>query len=350
MKNNYPSAQHFLTVKKKGLAAKKSFWTARLQNLEYTKHYFRLFFPFIGATIAFLLQISLPTSAAYTQAELPYYTYFTIVTMVITAVCASYYLATKRNQTFLYQGYFLGTAFLALALYNLATIKFSWLKILFFPSPERILSVFVNDGRFILECVAHSSALLGLGLLFGVTTGLLTGILIGWNKNWSYWLDPIVKVLGPIPSTAFVPVALSAFATSYQASVFLIALSVWFPVTVLTNSGISNVKNSFFEVASTLGASEFQKVVKVAIPSALPNIFVGLFNGTVSSFLTLMTAEMLGVKYGIGWYINWQREIMGYANVYAGLITIAIWFSLIITVLFKIRDHFLKWQKGFIRW
>jgi NitT/TauT family transport system permease protein len=63
-----------------------------------------------------------------------------------------------------------------------------------------------------------------------------------------------------------------------------------------------------------------------------------------------MTAEMLGVKYGIGWYINWQREVLGYANVYAGLITIAVTFSLIITLLFKVRDRLLSWQKGFIKW
>lgn len=312
--------------------------------------YFRLFFPTICAIIAYILQVAIPASPKYIQAQLSYYTYFNLLCIGITAVAAGYYLLTGRNKKYLYKGYFIGVSFLALAIYNLATIKFMLIKVLFFPSPEQILYVFVKDGSFILECVWHSSKLLSLGLLFGISTGMLTGILIGWNKNWNYWLDPIVKIMGPIPSTAFVPVALSAFATSFQASVFLIAFSVWFPVTVLTNSGISNVKNSFFEVASTLGATDFQKVVKIAIPAALPNIFVGLFNGTVSSFLTLMTAEMLGVKYGIGWYINWQREIMGYANVYAGLITIAIWFSLIITVLFKIRDHFLKWQKGFIRW
>lgn len=314
------------------------------------KKIIRLAFPILAAIIAYVAQITIPTSSSYMQSELPYYTYFTIFCITWTILAFGYYFLTRRNERYLYKAYFLGVTFLALAIYNLVTIKFSLLKVLFFPSPERIIYVFIKDGSFILECIVHSSALLGLGLLFGISTGLLTGILIGWFKNWNYWLDPIVKVLGPIPSTAFVPVALSAFATSFQASVFLIAFSVWFPVTILTNSGISNVKNSFFEVASTLGASEYQKIVKIAIPGALPNIFVGLFNGTVSSFLTLMTAEMLGVKYGIGWYINWQREIMGYANVYAGLITIAVWFSLIITILFKIRDHFLKWQKGFIRW
>ena len=80
------------------------------------------------------------------------------------------------------------------------------------------------------------------------------------------------------------------------------------------------------------------------------NPILGLFNGTCSSFITLVTAEMLGAKYGIGWYINWQKEMMAYANVYAGLIIIAVTFFILITLLFKFRDHVLAWQKGVIKW
>ena len=50
------------------------------------------------------------------------------------------------------------------------------------------------------------------------------------------------------------------------------------------------------------------------------------------------------------WYVNWQKEMMAYSNVYAGLIVIAVMFYLVITVLFKIRDRVLGWQKGVIKW
>ena len=59
---------------------------------------------------------------------------------------------------------------------------------------------------------------------------------------------------------------------------------------------------------------------------------------------------MLGVKFGIGWYVNWKREVMEYANVYAGLILISVICSLLLTLLFKVRTKALKWQKGLIRW
>ena len=50
------------------------------------------------------------------------------------------------------------------------------------------------------------------------------------------------------------------------------------------------------------------------------------------------------------WYVNWQKEMMSYANVYAGLIIIAVLCSLLITLLFKVRDKVLVWQKGVIKW
>ncbi|WP_445238840.1 ABC transporter permease [Lacticaseibacillus paracasei] len=310
----------------------------------------RAFFAPMAIFVTLIAQLLLPKAATITAKSEPWYTDLLLIALIVTLVPSMYHLFTAKAQAYVYKSYFIGGVFLMLGLYNLVTLKYALINPLFFPSPESILDVLVRDWSFLLKCVAYSTRLLFMGLLFGISAGLITGVLIGWYTNWNYWLSPVVKLFGPIPSTAFIPVALSAFATSFQASVFLIALSTWFPITILTNSGIVNVQKEFFEVADTMGASDVQKIFRVAIPGALPDIFVGVFNGICSSFITLMTAEMIGVKYGIGWYINWQRQIMGYANVYAGLLVIAISFSLIITIFFKIRDHFLRWKKGIIQW
>ena len=74
-----------------------------------------------------------------------------------------------------------------------------------------------------------------------------------------------------------------------------------------------------------------------------------LFSGTCSSFITLVTAEMLGAKYGIGWYINWQKEMMAYANVYAGLIIIAVTFFILIHAAVQIRDRVLLMAERVIK-
>ncbi len=64
----------------------------------------------------------------------------------------------------------------------------------------------------------------------------------------------------------------------------LIALAVWFPVTMLTASGISNTRASYLDVARTLGASRGYLIFRVAIPAAMPSIFIGLFMGLGARF------------------------------------------------------------------
>lgn len=311
----------------------------------------RRFLPLLSAAVALLIHILVPASPKYFDKPVPYFKFILIFAIVIYGICVAVSFFKKEfAEKFIHKALFHGTMIFVLNIYNIATLKLMALPAIYFPCPDKILQVFVKDGQFLLKCLAHSARLLAAGFSLGLICGLTTGICVGWSKRWSYWVTPLIRIVGPIPSTAWIPIALVSFSTSMQASIFLIALSVWFPTTVLTSSGVSNVKNAYFEVASTLGANTFQKIFKIALPDAMPSIFIGVFNGTCASFLTLMTAEMLGVKAGVGWYINWQREILAYANVYAGLITIAVSFSLIITLLFRFRDRVLGWQKGVIKW
>jgi NitT/TauT family transport system permease protein len=244
----------------------------------------------------------------------------------------------------------LTAAFILIEVWDIATLKLKLLPLPYFPGPGKVLGSLANDGQLLAVSTLYSLRLLFTGYFIGITLGFVTGALIGWNKKCNYWIMPVLKIIGPIPATAWIPIALAAFPTSFWASVFLIVLAVWFPVTVMTSSGIANVRNAFFEVAKTLGASQRYLVFRVAIPAAFPMIFIGLFMGLGSSFLTLIVSEMLGVKAGLGWYINWAQGWAEYSKVYASLIVIAVIFSGLISLLFRLRDRALIWQRGLIKW
>jgi len=128
------------------------------------------------------------------------------------------------------------------------------------------------------------------------------------------------------------------------------ALATGFPVTVLTWSGVASVSSAYYDVARTLGAKPSFLVLKVAIPAALPHVFVGLFMGLGSSFAVLVVAEMIGVKAGLGWYLQWAQGWAAYANMYAALIVMSLLCSGAITLLFRTRDRLLVWQKGVVKW
>jgi NitT/TauT family transport system permease protein len=183
-----------------------------------------------------------------------------------------------------------------------------------------------------------------------VIAGLISGICIGWSTPVRYWGMPVLKIVGPIPATAWIPLAMVVSPSAVFSAAALIALAVWFPVTMLTASGISNTRASYLDVARTLGARRGYLIFRVAIPAALPSIFIGLFMGLGASFLTLVVAETVGVKSGLGWYVSWAQGWAEYGKVFAALVIMAAFFSTIMTVLFKVRDRVLVWQKGVIKW
>ena len=220
----------------------------------------------------------------------------------------------------------------------------------FFPPPQAILEVFLEDWPRLGGSILASLKLLAGGYLIGAGLGFVLGVAIGWSKAVGYWAHPILRFVGPLPATAWLPMAFFVFPSSWSASTFLIALATGFPVSVLTWSGVAGVNKAYFDVARTLGAPPAFLVLRVAVPAALPHVFVGLFMGLGGAFAVLVVAEMLGVKSGLGWYLQWAQGWAAYANMYAALIVMALMCSGLITLLFRLRDRVLSWQKGLVQW
>ncbi len=238
----------------------------------------------------------------------------------------------------------------ALAAWETVTAKLDLLPLPFFASPQAFLEVYTDDYPRLLDCLYHSVVLLAKGYLLGAAVGFASGVALGWSTRIGYWVHPVLRLIGPLPATAWIPLAFFVFPSSASASVFLIALATWFPTTVLTWSGVASVQTAYYDVARTLGAGPRFLVLKVAIPAALPHVFVGLFMGLGSSFAVLVVAEMLGVKSGLGWYLQWSQGWAAYANMYADLFIMALMCSTLITLLFRLRDRMLAWQKGLVQW
>jgi NitT/TauT family transport system permease protein len=238
----------------------------------------------------------------------------------------------------------------ALGAWEIVTSGLRWLPLPYFPSPAGVLQNIVNDRDLLFDSTWHSLILLLGGYFVGVVLGLITGVCIGWSIRVRYWGMPMLKILGPIPATAWIPLAMVVSPSSMVAAIGLIAIAVWFPVSMLTASGVANTRASYLDVARTLGAGRAYLIFRVAIPAAMPNIFIGLFMGLGASFLTLVVAEEVGVKSGLGWYVTWAQGWAEYGKVFAALVVMAVFFSTIMSMLFKVRDRVLVWQKGAIRW
>jgi sulfonate transport system permease protein len=303
-----------------------------------------------AAAIAVLV-LHLLISGSQPADQTRHYTIFLSVCAGLSVLAAGLAAAATGARRWLRKmGPILALGLLTLGVLEIITAGLQLLPMPYFPPPAGVLQAFMDDFAVIVDSTWHSLFLLLSGYLLGVAVGLVTGVCIGWSVRARYWGMPLLKVLGPIPATAWIPLAMVVSPDTSYSAIGLIAIAVWFPVSMLTASGVANTRASYLDVARTLGAGRSYLIFRVAIPAAMPNIFVGLFMGLGASFLTLVVAEEVGVKSGLGWYVSWAQGWAEYGKVYSALVVMAAFFSTIMTLLFKLRDKVLVWQKGMIRW
>lgn len=312
-------------------------------NFQKSLDKFILFLPVIASIIHLLEYYYMPNFGSNTSTNV--YGIFIAILGFATLVCAIVSLFNKRVfNYFRYKAPFYTFVFVLLMVFDMLTLKSNKLILPYFPWVDRVMNAAIDDKAYLLDCVINSLKLLFTGYSIGVVLGIITGVLCGYSKRISYWIMPFIKLLGPIPSTTWLPLVMVLMSSLFKGAVFIIALGVWFSVTLATITGITNVNKEYFLAAKTLGAKENQLVTKIAIPSALPSIFQGMTQGMSSACTALLIAEMLGVESGLGWYITWQKSWAEYPKMYAAIIVICITFILVNWILAKIKKGVLKWQ------
>ena len=214
------------------------------------KLYLTTSLPFLAAALSLVLYFAIPESGKQKQMPHPYYIAFLLAAVIALAVCliaglfAKDFGAKLKTKLPLYAG-----LFFFLAILNTLVSKTRLLPVLYFPSLDRVCGLIWTQKVFLLKNLVFSLGLLIQGFLFGLITGFFTGLALGYNRHVGYWLNPVTKFLGPVPTTAWIPLALSVFPTTHGANVFLIAFAVWFPVTLMTASGIQSVNKPFLKSA-----------------------------------------------------------------------------------------------------
>ncbi len=323
---------------------------APTRKLVTPREFVALLLPVAGMLIALGTHLALPN--VYPEDYEPTtYAAFLLGCLAIYLVLAAIACFTPKLRKFLvHLSAIMLAFFLILEALDVATLKSGVLELPFIPSPDKILSCFTLYPEKVIPSFISSMKLLGTGFAIGAATGFISGLLMGWSKVCNYWLSPVLKLIGPVPSAAWLPIAVVFMPSNHAAGLFLIALSVWFPLTLMLSSSIKATDRRLVEAARVMGASEPYILFHVALPSSLPAIFDGLFMGLSSSFGGLLIAEMLGVKEGLGWYLTWAKSWSDYGRVFSTTGIFIIVFFLLIQLLFFVRDRVMKWQKGLVRW
>jgi NitT/TauT family transport system permease protein len=242
-------------------------------------------------------------------------------------------------------GDILSIVFALFIIWELITSKLDLVDKMLFPSPSLILSLFVSELPELLKGLVSSLQLLLGGYVLALLLAIPLALIIGWRKRLFKAVNPLTKVLGPIPPIVYIPYAIALLPTFKTSSIFIIFIGAFWPIFINTLNGVFNVERKIIDSAKALNVKERSMLFQVILPATLPSIISGATIGLVMSFILLTAAEMIGATSGLGWYVKYFSDFADYPRVIVGIIFIGIVVTAITFLFDKIEGYLLRWRK-----
>ena len=194
------------------------------------------------------------------------------------------------------------------------------------PAPSLIAEAGVELLRTgqLADALAVSGVRVVEGLLLGGVVGISLGIAVGLSKWFEVTVDPPMQMIRALPHLGLIPLFIDRFGIGELPKVLLVALGVSFPLYLNTFSAIRQVDPKLLETAQVLGFSFWQKLRTIIVPSAAPQVLVGLRQSLAIAWLTLIVAEQINADKGIGFLIMNARDFLRIDIIIFGLIIYAL--------------------------
>lgn len=218
----------------------------------------------------------------------------------------------------------------------------------FFPPLQTILVRFQELWLFehFQSDVLLSLGNLFLGFVIAAAAGIALGFITALVAPVRWMLDPLIHFLRGIPPVALVPIFISLIGFGTQMRVTSIALAALFPTMIATVDGIRSVSNDLLDVSRVYRLTRKERVLKVLLPAAAPQIFSGLQVSLQVAFIVMIASEMLGSSQGIGAMTLLAQQSFMTADMWAGILLLGV-IGFLVNILFSLlRRRVLSWYIG----
>ena len=204
--------------------------------------------------------------------------------------------------------------------------RFGSLSINLVPPPSWVVQELwrmIQSGMWFNDVLISTRRVLS-GFLTGSAIAISVGLMTGRIPIVRALLEPVIQLLRPIPSIAWVSISIFWFGLGESSKLFLISYGVFFHVWLNTHIGVSTVDPTLLRAARSLGAKGRRLFFEVILPAGLPFIIAGLRSGVAVAFIVVVAAELTGASAGVGYRISHSREIFRADRMMVGLMTLGV--------------------------
>ena len=206
-----------------------------------------------------------------------------------------------------------------------------WIRDLFLPTPERILTSFAEAWNGEIQGGTPARRASGWSLLrvfaafaLACVTAIPVGIAMGVSRIARGIFDPPIEFYRPLPPLAYLPLIVIWFGIEETAKIVLIYLACFAPLAMAARAGVSSVTIEQINAAYSMGASKWQVICHVVIPAAMPEIFTGMRIAIGFGWTTLVAAEMVAATAGLGQMVLNASNFLRTDVVIMGIVVIGV--------------------------
>ena len=171
------------------------------------------------------------------------------------------------------------------------------------------------------------------------------GLMMGRSRLVASFFNPLLMITYPVPKAALMPIIMLWLGVGDIAKMLVIFLGVSLPVIYHSFQGAKAVEEKMLWSGAAMGLTAPQRMIRIVLPAALPEILTGCRTGLVLALITMVTSEMIARQSGAGNILFNALDMGQYDTVYAMIIIIGAMGIGLDAAFEKLRSRLVRWSE-----
>lgn len=217
-----------------------------------------------------------------------------------------------------------------------------------FPTAEKIMDAFgawYRSGQLLTD-IKDSLFRVLAGYVAGAFLAVCAAVVLSTSNTMYSLFRPHLEFLRNISPLAWIPFAILVFKLGDRPAIFLVAVASFFPIFTSTYHGIRSTKTNLLETADMFGASAWQKILAIYLPSSMPYILNGMKISLGIAWYVVVAAEMIGSQTGLGYTIQASKLTLQTEYIMASILVIGSAGIILNAILSQLEKKLTSWAQS----
>ena len=208
----------------------------------------------------------------------------------------------------------------------------------------RAIPSILGDKEALINILA-SLRRMAIGFSVAVAMSIPLGLMMGRSRTVASFFNPLLMVIYPVPKAALMPIIMLWLGVGDIAKTLVIFLGVSLPVIYHSFAGAKAVEEKMLWSGAAMGLSAAQRMIRIVLPAALPEILTGCRTGLVLALITMITSEMIARQSGAGNILFNALDMGQYDTVFAMIIIVGAMGIGLDALFERMRARLVKWSE-----